>query len=251
MPLALASQAHEPTAPALEDDEEHDPTLPYDDAWPGPARPGFLERLRRGVLWSLAAVAAAAALTAYPVPALLVLLALTWFLRSASLAASATGDRRRVRGAKWYDPVIYLVGAPWHVVRAIAGTILLVLWSAGLALAAALICYAAATGLEATLFVSGLTFAVSLCLGPGRVAGQRTAGADRAPAVGRDRRVAGGRRRPPGRGGPARLPRDRRRGQLDAGRPAALDRMARPRPLSGVPRATLRRVHHPTTIIIC
>ncbi|MGH3362677.1 MAG: serine/threonine-protein kinase [Nocardioides sp.] len=173
VPLALASQAHEPTLSIFEDEEDLDPTRPYDEAWPEPQRPGFLVRLRRSVLWSALTVAAGAALTAYPVPALLVLLALSWFLRSASLAASATGDRRRVRGAKWYDPVIYLVGAPWHVVRAIPGTILLGLWSAGLAVAAALICYAAAAGVQTTLLVSGLTLAISLCLGPG---GSRVSG---------------------------------------------------------------------------
>ena len=88
-------------------------------------------------------------------------------LRSASLAASATGDRRRLRGAKWYDPVLYLVGAPWHAVRSIPGTLLLVLWALGLALAAVLVCYAAAASVEVTLFAAGLVLAVSLWLGPG------------------------------------------------------------------------------------
>ncbi len=68
---------------------------------------------------------------------------------------------------KWYDPVLYLIGAPWHVVRAIPGTILLALWSVGLALAAVLICYAAAADLEISLFATGLTFVVALALGPG------------------------------------------------------------------------------------
>ena len=75
----------------------------------------------------------APAVTAYPWLGTGLLLLVVWVLRSASLAASATGDRRRLRGAKWYDPVLYLVGAPWHAVRSIPGTLLLVLWSLGLA----------------------------------------------------------------------------------------------------------------------
>jgi hypothetical protein len=105
--------------------------------------------------------------TAFPWLALGVLLLLCWLLRSASLAATATGDRRRLRGARWYDPVIYLLGAPWHVVRAIPGTIMLALWSLGLALAAALLCYATAASTTTTLWATGLAFVASLWLGPG------------------------------------------------------------------------------------
>ena len=56
---------------------------------------------------------------------------------------------------------------PWHLVQSIPGTVMLVLWSAGLALAAALICYAVAAGMAITLFVSGVVLALSLWWGPG------------------------------------------------------------------------------------
>ncbi len=168
VPLALASQAHDGTLHFYDDDPGAGPTRRYeDDPWEPPERVPVLERVRRGALLVGAAVAVAAGITAYPWLASAFLLLFTWLLRSASLAASATGDRRRLRGAKWYDPVIYLAGAPWHVVRSIPGTALLALWSLGLAASAALICYAAAAGVEATLFTSGLVFAVSLWLGPG------------------------------------------------------------------------------------
>jgi hypothetical protein len=168
VPLALAAQGRETTLSIFDDEDDEGETNRLEpDPWAPPPGPGTLERLRRGALWTALTIAAAAALTAYPWVALLTLLVLTWLLRSASLAATATGDRRRLRGAKWYDPVIYLVGAPWHVVRAIPGTILLALWSVGLAVAAVLICYAAATDLETALFVTGSTFIVALSLGPG------------------------------------------------------------------------------------
>jgi hypothetical protein len=52
-------------------------------------------------------------------------------------------------------------------VQSIPGTGLLALWSLGLAVAAALVCYAVATGLELALFVCGVVLAGSLWLGPG------------------------------------------------------------------------------------
>ena len=61
----------------------------------------------------------------------------------------------------------FLLAAPWHLVRSIPGTVLLALWSVGLAIAAALVCYAVAAGVTTTLFVCGLVFAASLWLGPG------------------------------------------------------------------------------------
>jgi hypothetical protein len=172
LPLALASQAHERTI-TLFDDEDSDrgETRRYedDDPWASAPREKVpaAQRLRRGVLLIGAALAVAAGLTAYPWLGTAFVLLLVWVMRSASLAASATGDRRRLRGAKWYDPVLYLVGAPWHAVRSIPGTLLLALWSLGLALAAVLVCYALAASVEVTLFSAGLVLAVCLWLGPG------------------------------------------------------------------------------------
>lgn len=185
VPLALAAQApaHEPTdrldrdtfAGAWEDDPHApDPSTralseewPEGEEWLPPARVSWPERLRRGVLLAGGALVVGAGTAAYPWLAAFLLLVVTWLLRSGSLAASAAGDRRRLRGRKWYDGVQFLLAAPWHLVRSIGGTVLLTLWSLGLAIAAALICYAVAAGLPATLFVSGIVFASSLWIGPG------------------------------------------------------------------------------------
>lgn len=177
VPLALAHHDHDirdaRTVSFFDDDHdgnaEPDGTRLYDeDTWPPePQRTPFLQKVRRAFLLAGAAAGVGAAVTAYPWLATAVLVLLTWLLRSASLAATATGARRQVRGARWYDPVIYLVGAPWHVVRAIPGAILLVLWALGLALAVVLVCYAVAATVEVTLFASGVTFALSLWIGPG------------------------------------------------------------------------------------
>jgi hypothetical protein len=192
VPLAVASQASalDPTdrfdaatlvdgpAPTTHVLPGASPDLPPgEDGWPAewseqgwpapPPRAPWPERLRRGLLLGAGALAAGAAVAAYPWPATAALLVMTWLLRSGSLAASAAGDRRRLRGRKWYDGVQFLVAAPWHLVRAIGGTVLLALWSLGLATAAALVCYAVAAGATATLAAAGTVFAASLWLGPG------------------------------------------------------------------------------------
>jgi hypothetical protein len=153
---------------------------------PGP-RLSPAARLRRLLLALTALVVLAAALTAFPWPALAATVLGTWLLRSGSLAASAAGDRRRLRGRKWYDGVQFLLAAPWHLVRGVPGSLLLALWSAGLAAAAVLVCYGLAAGVTVSLFASGLVFAGSLLLGPGssRVRSPLARVADPLSAVGR------------------------------------------------------------------
>jgi len=182
VPLAFAAQAaaYDPTdqlhrETLVDPGDTEPPTRALTEHWPAegqewppqPTRVPWPERLRRGVLLGGAALAAGAGIAAFPWPATAALLLLAWLLRSGSLAVSAAGDRRRLRGRKWYDGVQFLLAAPWHLVRSIGGTVLLALWSLGLAVAAALICYAVAAGLPATLFVGGITFSASLWLGPG------------------------------------------------------------------------------------
>ena len=70
--------------------------------------------------------------------------------------------------AKWYDGAQFLLRTPYDLVRAIPGTLMLVLWSGGLAVAAALLCYAFTAGEGSTLGVCGTTFANRRVDGPGR-----------------------------------------------------------------------------------
>ena len=147
------------------------------EAEPEPIPVPWPEKLRRGFLIGGGAVLTGAACAAAPwVAAGLIVLAV-WLLRSGSLAASAVEDKRRLRGRKWYDGAQLVVRTPWHLVQSIPGTLMLVLWSAGLAVAAALICYAVAAGMAVTLFVSGVVLALSLWWGPG---GSRLRGRSRA-----------------------------------------------------------------------
>lgn len=164
--------ALEPTPPALvrmedEWDQAHglalDPDAPFA---PHPKAP-LGERVRRAVALGLGAVVVGAGFAAAPWVTAVVAVVAVWLLRAGSLAASAVADRRTVRGAKWYDGLRLVTTSPWHLLRAVTGTVVLVLWSAGLGLAAGLICYALALDVPSTLLTCGAAFAVAVWSGPG------------------------------------------------------------------------------------
>ncbi|MDP3889874.1 serine/threonine-protein kinase [Nocardioides sp.] len=168
---------HQPYAgPDPDHGDQHDdpPTAwlepqrePYQQPPPPRAAEPWPVRLRRGALVAAGAGAIGAAIAAYPYLALLGLAVVAWLLRSGSLAATAAGDLRRLRGPRWYDGPRLLLAGPWHFVRSIPGTTMLLAWSAGLAVAAGLLCYAAAVGLTGSLFVTGTAFGASMWFGPG------------------------------------------------------------------------------------
>ena len=130
-------------------------------------RPPFAERARRATLLVVGGLLCGGIVAAYPWYGSVALLLTVWLLRSGSLAATAAGARRQVRGPKWYDGVQLLVRAPWELLRTLAGTVMLQLWSAGLAVAAALLCYALVAGETVTLFACGAVFAAAVWTGPG------------------------------------------------------------------------------------
>ena len=134
---------------------------------PDQGRPPFAERARRASLLAVGALLCGGIVAAYPWYGSVTLLLLVWLLRSGSLAASAASARRRVRGRKWYDGAQLLVRAPWELLRTLPATVMLQLWSAGLAVAAALLCYAFVAGETVTLFVCGTVFAAAVWTGPG------------------------------------------------------------------------------------
>lgn len=134
----------------------------------GPAeREPLGERVRRSVLVGAGGLVVAAGVALAPYVALATVFVAAWLLRSGSLAASSLRRRQDVRGVKWYDSTLALLSAPWHVVAGVGGTLLLVLWSLGITLAAALICFAASLSMTASLAVMGLAFAVAMWSGPG------------------------------------------------------------------------------------
>jgi hypothetical protein len=130
-------------------------------------RAPLAERARRTTLLVVAALLCGGVVAAYPWLGSAALVLLVWVLRSGSLAATAAAERRQLRGPKWYDGAVLLVRTPWELLRSLPGTVMLVLWSGGLAVAAALLCYAFVAGEAVTLFVCGTVFAGSVYTGPG------------------------------------------------------------------------------------
>lgn len=167
MPLSLFTDESEGSSSGPGADETLLESTPWDV--PAPAAPGLGERWRRFALLVAAGLAATAGLAAYPWAALAALLALVWLLRTGSLAATTVGERRRTRGARWYDGPRLVLGAPWDLIRSVPGTVLLGLWALGLAVAAILLCYAVAAPLTVTLPIAGLVLVGSLWWGPGAV----------------------------------------------------------------------------------
>lgn len=137
------------------------------DATPPPPPVPLPERLRRWTALGAGAVATGAGFAAAPWVALAVVVLAVWLLRAGSLTASAVAERRTVRGVKWYDGLRLVTTSPWHLVRAVTGTVVLVTWSAGLGAAAGLICYALAVEVSSTLMACGAVLALALWSGPG------------------------------------------------------------------------------------
>ena len=125
------------------------------------------ERLRRSLLVLAGGATATAGIVAAPYVTLGVIAVAVWLLRSGSLATSAVEQRRRARGHRWYDGVQMLVGAPWHLVAGVFGTVLLLLWSLGIAVAAALLCFAFSASMTTSLGVIGASLVVATWWGPG------------------------------------------------------------------------------------
>lgn len=132
-----------------------------------PLREDAATRLRRTGLWLLMALLAGLGFAAAPVPAAVVLVALVAVLRGLSVAGSVHAERRQLRGARWHDKPRLVIGTPWHLFRSVPSTVVLVLWAGGLAVAAALLCYAVSAAAGVTLFVCGTVLAIMLATGPG------------------------------------------------------------------------------------
>ncbi|WP_340539488.1 serine/threonine-protein kinase [Nocardioides sp. GXZ039] len=135
---------------------------------PTPPQPASLaERTRRIGLVGAGSLLVGGLMAVAPWMTLAVVVILVWLLRSGSLAASAVDLRRGARGRKWYDGPQLVLSTPWHLIQSIPGAAMLVMWAGGLAVAAALICYAVGATVPTTLFVCGLVLAPSLWWGPG------------------------------------------------------------------------------------
>lgn len=129
--------------------------------------PDRADRIRSGAVTVGLVAVLAGAISVAPWIMVAVLSILVWWVRSASMGAEARRYRLEARGAKWYDAVQSVAGAPWHVLRALPGAALLVSWGAGMAVAVLLLCYAFSAAPVTSLGSAGLVFSAALWLGPG------------------------------------------------------------------------------------
>jgi hypothetical protein len=60
-----------------------------------------------------------------------------------------------------------LLAAPWHAVASIPGALVLVVWSAGIGVAAALLCFAVGTSMLTGLGITGVVTGAAMWWGPG------------------------------------------------------------------------------------
>jgi hypothetical protein len=113
-----------------------------------------------------AAVTLGFALAPYLSPLVLALLALA--VRTVSWTTESARSRQTLRGRRrWYDGPLTVLSSPWYLVVATAGTVLLVLWAAFVALVAGFAYLLFRGPLVPGLLLMGAVLALSLWWGPG------------------------------------------------------------------------------------
>ena len=134
-------------------------------AWRPP--PSGAARVRRGAILAGLFALVAAGFAAAPYVSLGVIALTTLAVRTWSWTSEAAADRARRRGGRWYDAPLAAVSAPWYLLVATGGTLMLTAWSAALAflVGAGLLLFRTPT--EAGLLVMGGVLAFSLWWGPG------------------------------------------------------------------------------------
>jgi hypothetical protein len=164
--LPVGTSAEETIPDDAEPEEEwEEPEWVEPDPTPEPA--GFLENLRRACLILLSAVVIGAGVTVAPLVALAVVVAVAWLLRTASLTAEATADRRLIRGRHWTDGPRAVLSAPVHLLRGIAGTLGLTTWCLAVGGSVGVIGHLLEVPVPFLLFGGGVVAGLALWVGPG------------------------------------------------------------------------------------
>jgi predicted Ser/Thr protein kinase len=125
-------------------------------------------RLQRSLLLGGGFVTGAVAFGVAPYLAFWVLAVLALAVRSLSWTTESARERQHRRGRRaWYDAPLTVLTAPWYLVVATGGTLLLVLWSSLLASILAVAALLFRAPLPALLVATGAVFTLGLWTGPG------------------------------------------------------------------------------------
>jgi hypothetical protein len=139
---------------------------PYVPAWRPP--PSGLPRLQRGALLLGLFGTVTLGFAAAPYVALLVLCGLALAVRTVSWTTESARERQRLRGRRrWYDSVLTVASSPWYLVVATGGTLMLLGWSAFVALVVGVAYLLFGAPLIPGLLLMGAVLALSLWWGPG------------------------------------------------------------------------------------
>ncbi|HSE69564.1 MAG TPA: hypothetical protein VLA97_02320, partial [Nocardioidaceae bacterium] len=93
--------------------------------------------------------------------------ALVLVVRTLSWVSEAQRDRRLRRGPRWYDGTLALLSTPWYLLVAAGGTLMLLLWAAGIAFVTGIGALLFRPPVQTGLLVMGAVLAVALWWGPG------------------------------------------------------------------------------------
>src|SRR4051794_10117989 len=142
------------------------PRLAPVQGWRPP--PSGLPKLQRGAVLTglFATVALGFACAPYVAIAVLCLTALA--VRTVSWTTESARERQHLRGRRrWYDAPLTVLSSPWYLVVATAGTVLLSLWAAAVALVVGVAYLLFGLPMVPGLVLMGAALAVSLWWGPG------------------------------------------------------------------------------------
>jgi Flp pilus assembly protein TadB len=172
---ALLAPAREPymtppppqPRPVIGEDEDESPWQDQPPAPSSPERPTPTARLQRSLmlLGMFGLVVAGFALAPYL--SIVAIGALVLGVRTLSWVSEAQRDRRLRRGPRWYDGTLALLSTPWYLLVAAGGTLMLLLWAAGIAFVTGIGALLFRPPVQTGLLVMGAVLAVALWWGPG------------------------------------------------------------------------------------
>jgi predicted Ser/Thr protein kinase len=165
-PPVTAAPAAPPTRPITESRPPQQPVPQQRRPDPAPAFGRSNPVLRMLVLGGLLALFAAGAAFA-PYLAVLVAFPVAWLVRTASWSMDAIADRRALKGPRRSDGLIRTLTAPWYLVVALPGTVVLLLAAATGAALVATVLWALGVPDARALFAGGLLGGVTMWWGPG------------------------------------------------------------------------------------
>jgi predicted Ser/Thr protein kinase len=133
---------------------------------PAPAGGGWAA-FRRFLGGLVLAAAVVSCVAAAPYLTAAVLAAGVVLLRGLSRSRESVRERRAVRGRRWFDAPLGVLGYPWHVVRGSLGAAALLLFAGGLAAATASAAVLADLPADRALLCAGAVLTLGIWWGPG------------------------------------------------------------------------------------